>query len=93
MSTNTLVTIRRGALEDVPAITDIYNEAIPTTAATFDIDPKTVEERTTWFQAHDDRHPVLAAVADSKVVGWASFGIALFIISLATVNWILSRVR
>ena len=72
MSKNTLVIIRRAALEDVPAIADIYNEAILTTAATFDIDPKTVQERTTWFQAHDDRHPVLVAVADEKVVGWAS---------------------
>ena len=72
MSKNTLVIIRRAALEDVTAIADIYNEAILTTAATFDIDPKTVQERTTWFQAHDDRHPVLVAVADEKVVGWAS---------------------
>ncbi len=72
MSKNTQVTIRRAALEDVPAITDIYNEAILTSAATFDIDPKTVEDRTAWFQINDDRHPILVAVVDGKVVGWAS---------------------
>jgi phosphinothricin acetyltransferase len=72
MSKDTPVTIRRGALGDVPGITEIYNEAILTTVATFDIDPKTVEERTKWFLDHDDRHPVLVAVVDGKVVGWAS---------------------
>jgi L-amino acid N-acyltransferase YncA len=72
MSINTLVTIRQAALEDVPAITEIYNEAILTSAATFDIDPKAVEDRTAWFQDHDDRHPVLVAVVDGKVVGWTS---------------------
>jgi L-amino acid N-acyltransferase len=56
MNTNTPVTIRRAALEDVPAITDIYNEAILTSAATFDIDPRTVEDRMKWFQDHHDRH-------------------------------------
>ena len=25
-----------------------------------------------WLQSHDERHPVLAAVLDGKVVGWAS---------------------
>jgi len=69
---NAAVTIRRATLEDVPAITEIYNEAILTTTATFDLEPKTVEERTQWLQSHDERHPVLAAVVDGKVVGWAS---------------------
>jgi L-amino acid N-acyltransferase len=64
--------IRRAELADAPAIADIYNEAILTTTATFDTEPKSVEERTAWLQAHDDRHPVLVAVVDGKVVGWAS---------------------
>lgn len=72
MTKSTLVMIRRGSLADVPAITEIYNEAILTTVATFDIEPKTLEERTKWFLDHDERHPVLVAVVDGKVVGWAS---------------------
>jgi len=66
------VTIRRATPEDVPAITEIYNEAILTTTAMFDLEPKTVAERTQWLQSHDERHPVLVAVVDGKVVGWAS---------------------
>lgn len=72
MTATTHVAIRRARLADAPAITDIYNEAILTTTATFDTEPKSVEERTQWLQSHDDRHPVLVAVVDGNVVGWAS---------------------
>jgi phosphinothricin acetyltransferase len=64
--------IRRAELADVPAITDVYNEAILTTTATFDTEPKTVAERTAWLQSHDDRHPILVAEVDGAVVGWTS---------------------
>src|SRR6185436_9995213 len=57
---------------DAPAIANIYNEAILTTTATFDTETKSVEERTRWLQTHDERHPVLVAEVDGKVVGWAS---------------------
>jgi phosphinothricin acetyltransferase len=64
--------IRRAQIPDAPAIADIYNEAIATTTATFDTEPKTVQERTRWLASHDDRHPVLVAELDGAVVGWAS---------------------
>jgi L-amino acid N-acyltransferase YncA len=72
MATSSMVMIRRAELGDVPAITDIYNEAILTTVATFDTEPKSVADREQWFRAHGDRHPILVAVLDGKVVGWAS---------------------
>lgn len=64
--------IRHATLDDAQAITDIYNEAIQTTTATFDTETKTVHERTRWLEAHSERHPVLVAEVDGKVVGWAS---------------------
>jgi L-amino acid N-acyltransferase len=64
--------IRHAEPMDIEAITEIYNEAILTTTATFDNEPKTVEERTQWLQSHDDRHPILVAVVDGEVVGWSS---------------------
>lgn len=66
------IVIRRANLADVEAITGIYNEAILTTTATFDTEPKSVDERTQWLQSHDERHPVLVAEANGSVVGWAS---------------------
>jgi phosphinothricin acetyltransferase len=66
------VIIRRATAADAAAITDIYNEAILTTTATFDTETKTTEERTQWLQSHDDRHPVLVATVEGIVVGWAA---------------------
>lgn len=64
--------IRRAELSDIEAITEIYNEAILTTTATFDTETKSVAERLEWFQAHDARHPILVATVDGKVAGWMS---------------------
>lgn len=72
MSTKASVLIRRAKPADVPDITAIYNEAIATTVATFDTEPKTVDDRMAWLESHGERHPVLVAVVDGKVVGWSS---------------------
>jgi len=66
------ILIRKAAPADLEAIREIYNEAILTTTATFDTEPKSATERLQWFQSHDERHPILVAVGDGKVVGWAS---------------------
>jgi phosphinothricin acetyltransferase len=67
-----MLTIRRATLEDLGAITEIYNEVILQTVATFDTRPKTLEEQRIWFSSHDRRHPILVAEQDGLVVGWAS---------------------
>ena len=72
MPTKLPITIRRAELGDVPAITDIYNEAILTTVATFDTEVKTVADRELWLRSHGERHPILVAVVEGRVVGWAS---------------------
>ena len=67
-----MVAIRLARPEDLDSITEIYNEAIATTVATFDTEPKTVEEQRVWFESHGARHPILVAELDGAVVGWAS---------------------
>ena len=64
--------IRKATLDDLAAITEIYNEAVLQTEATFDFEPKTVEQRKPWFSDHDSRHPILVAEQDGLVVGWTS---------------------
>jgi L-amino acid N-acyltransferase len=66
------ILIRRAVAADLTAITEIYNEAILTTTATFDMETKTVADRAAWFEAHGERHPVLVAVLGDEVVGWSS---------------------
>ncbi|HUE71022.1 MAG TPA: GNAT family N-acetyltransferase [Pirellulaceae bacterium] len=66
------IVLRRAELADAPAIAAIYNEAILTTIATFDMETKSVEDRIAWLATHDDRHPVIVAEAQGQVIGYAS---------------------
>ena len=68
----TKITIRSATLNDLDAITEIYNQAILNTTATFDTTPKTLEEQKTWFSRHGPQHPVLVAREDGPVIGWAA---------------------
>jgi len=67
-----MLNIRPAKSDDLKAITDIYNEAVMTTVAAFDIEPKTEAEQQIWFEKHGPRRPILVAGLDSRVVGWAS---------------------
>lgn len=67
-----MLAIRQAKLDDLSAITEIYNEAILTTTATFDAEPKTEAEQRPWFTGHGPRNPVLVVELDGVVVGWAS---------------------
>ena len=67
-----MLTLRKATIEDLGGITEIYNEAICNTTATFDTQPKTLEEQKIWFQNHQPNYSVLIAEQDSLVVGWAS---------------------
>ena len=67
-----MLTIRPATLEDLGAITEIYNDAILNTVATFDTEPKTLEEQKVWFANHVPKYPILVAEQDGVVIGWAS---------------------
>ncbi len=67
-----MLTARRAALGDLEPITEIYNEAIVHTTATFDTEPKTLDEQRSWYTGHDSKHPILVAEKEDIVVGWAS---------------------
>lgn len=67
-----MLSITPATLADLPAITEIYNEAILKTTATFDTEPKTLEEQNIWFAEHGSKYPILLAGENGAVVGWAS---------------------
>ena len=64
--------IREAKESDLGRITEIYNQAILTTTATFDTEPKTTEERKEWFQKHSEKYPLIVAELEGRVIGWAS---------------------
>lgn len=64
--------IRIAKEADIPAIRDIYNEAILTSIATFDTEEKTLEDRMEWFQWHTGIYPLYVAELSGQVVGYAS---------------------
>jgi len=64
--------VRKATSNDLPAITEIYNQAILATTATFDTEPKNLEEQKVWFESHGPKYPILVSEEDGKVTGWAS---------------------
>ena len=69
---NDKVQIRNANIDDLPAIVEIYNEAILNTTATFDTEPKTPEEQSAWFSAHNEKRPIMVAEHEGRILGWSS---------------------
>jgi L-amino acid N-acyltransferase len=67
-----MLTVRKATIEDLVAITEIYNDAILKTIATFDTEPKSLEEQKTWFANHGESYPILVVEQGSLIVGWSS---------------------
>jgi phosphinothricin acetyltransferase len=69
---NAMGAIVRAATEaDVPAIRDIYNYEVLNGWATFDIEPKTLEDRLAWFRETRPPHGIIVAEEEGgTVVAW-----------------------
>ncbi|MHB8065582.1 MAG: GNAT family N-acetyltransferase [Ruminiclostridium sp.] len=64
--------IRKAEKSDLLRITDIYNEAVENTTASFDINPQTLEQRAIWFSHYGDSHPLVVCEIDGYIAGYAS---------------------
>lgn len=67
--------IRAAALDDLEALTDIYNHYIVHTAITFDLRTFTAAERRPWFDHHADagrRRLLVATDGQGTCLGYAS---------------------
>ena len=65
-------TIRPAATDDLPGINEIYNQAVLRTTGTFDTEPKSLDDRRTWFDEHHDGLPVLVYEEAGTLRGWVS---------------------
>lgn len=61
--------VRDATVDDLPAITRIYNWTIVDNHVSFDTDPYTDESRLSWWQARSPQLPCLVAELDGAVVG------------------------
>jgi phosphinothricin acetyltransferase len=70
------LSIRRAELADAPALLEIYNHYILSTPITFDIEPKTLDQRRQWLDGFgkSGRYQCFVAVQAGRVVGWAASG-------------------
>src|SRR5580693_1333314 len=66
------VTIRPATENDLAAINDIYNHYVLNSTCTYQEAPEPIVGRQQWFNDHDQRHPVIVAEDDGRVVGWGS---------------------
>ncbi|MBO5524330.1 MAG: N-acetyltransferase [Roseburia sp.] len=64
--------IRRAERKDIPALMEIYNEAILHTTATFDTETKDEKDRTEWFLEHTGRYVIFVYEEAGAVMGYAS---------------------
>lgn len=70
--------MRRAGRADCPAILAIYNDAVLTTTASYDYEPRTLEHRQEWFDAHQrDDYAIFVAEESSsagpgRIIGWSA---------------------
>jgi len=70
------ITIRPASFNDIADIARIYNEAVLTTTATYDLEPQPIEARVKWFHDHEATGmPMFVAEEDGVIVGWSSLSI------------------
>ncbi|HEX3019920.1 MAG TPA: GNAT family N-acetyltransferase [Chitinispirillaceae bacterium] len=66
------IKIRFANENDVESITEIYNEAITNTTATFDTEPLSVNNRLQWLINRGKDFPVIVAEKSGLVIGFAA---------------------
>ena len=67
--------IRPAQPADLPALLDIYNDAVVHTTASWDLQPLTPVEHAEWYATKArHRHPILVAEEEGVVVGYCAYG-------------------
>jgi L-amino acid N-acyltransferase len=67
--------IRNARALDLAAMLAIYNDAVLTTTAVYDYQPRSSEQQAAWFKSKQEHGlPVLVAEDGGAIVGFASYG-------------------
>lgn len=63
--------IRPATLQEIPSITEIYNEAVKAGKRNAHTTPVSIEERNKWFEKHSpEKHPVFVAENIDSILGY-----------------------
>ena len=67
------VAIRPVEQNDLPALLDIYNHYVVNTPVTFDLEPRTLEQRREWLDQFEPtgRYRCFVAARGGRAIGWA----------------------
>ena len=67
------MTIRKAERKDIEELLEIYNYEVLNGLSTLDINPRTAEQWTQWFENHNIKnHPLIVSVENGAVTGYAS---------------------
>jgi len=67
--------IRDAVEQDIQRVTEIYNEVLTTSTAIYSDQPAKLEERIAWWKSRQQQgYPVLIAVDEGAIIGFATFG-------------------
>lgn len=69
--------LRPATAADLPAMLEIYNEAIIHTTSSYHYEPRTLDQWTVWFADKTSQGMPVFVAADERnnVIGWSTFGI------------------
>jgi L-amino acid N-acyltransferase YncA len=69
------IMIRKAEQADLPAILEIYNDAIINTTAVYAYEPQTLDNRAQWLREKAEQgYPVVVLEEDGQVKGFAAYG-------------------
>ena len=67
------MTIRKAERKDIEALLYIYNHEVVKGVSTLDINPRTIEQWTEWFECHNIKnHPLIVCEDEGVITGYAS---------------------
>ncbi len=68
------VSVRAAVKADCAGILEIYNEAVLNTTASYDYEPRTLEQRLAWYEDHlKSNYPIFVAENEQGcIVGWSA---------------------
>ncbi|MCM3782102.1 arsinothricin resistance N-acetyltransferase ArsN1 [Neobacillus mesonae] len=66
------IVVRKAIIEDAADLTEIYNyNIVQERNSTFETEPRTIESRIQWIQNSSEYYPILVALFNDQVIGFA----------------------